>query len=245
MTYSLPQLPVDVAEIVLDHLSDSPQTLKSCATTCWSLCLPSQRRLYHTVRLGYGSIDAFERLTGQYKHISAFVRELHLDFASSSCYATEPASDLAKLAESVSLLDTLCISGDYVRDDVFSRRDTLENGFQNVHTLRVNETGTRDVQEFIALLGTFPLLRDLTVKLRGVSVDVEALGYLLYGSEQHVPSNGPRPPSMARLTRFSMDIVGNAEAAVFCHLCAEFAGTLEHLELVVRMEVCAPGKRSV
>ena len=177
------QLPLDILHLILSHLRDDPESLRTCALTSSSILPPARANLFHHIVLGNaGHIDRFSLLLTNSGHIAPFVRSLSIDDRSRSPILNRPVSlhhpPLARLRQ----LQRLVLSA-----------VTLEN-----------------CEELCLIIATLPTLRCLTcARIVGPSKSSQDT----VGSSSLGPGTAlaaAKPPPLTTLTIKQEDLSGPA-----------------------------------
>ncbi|KAI0742210.1 hypothetical protein C8Q80DRAFT_894366 [Daedaleopsis nitida] len=171
MAVAAPRVPVEVAEKVIDHLTDDYSSLRNCALTCQSWLPRSRARLYYTVRVGDPlKLDLLRRVLMSSSILSSLVYAARVDLGCSNVsYDTAPLILLPLLPN----LQTWTFNVD--RDSFNQHRMNSPNAdfkpitlkclgcYSTVKELELIQVKFEDVAQLAKLLLALPALSSLRI----------------------------------------------------------------------------------
>ncbi|KAF9052561.1 hypothetical protein BDP27DRAFT_1433801 [Rhodocollybia butyracea] len=196
---SAPPIAVELAELVIDHLSDDPKTLATCSLVCSTWIARTRHLMFETVHLNPRRSKTFIRLLScVYSTILPHIHRLDID-----CQATRVLSDeestlsfdrfLLALNKINVLHDIriLCLQDvdwtTYPLDVQSSIAATFHGVFPSVTHLQLNQVVLHDIRQLNRVLRSLPELERLEASLKFLKYPEYAMGHP--GEESRLPRN--------------------------------------------------------
>ncbi|TFK41522.1 hypothetical protein BDQ12DRAFT_388273 [Crucibulum laeve] len=185
---SISHLPIEVIEVIVDHLHPDNNTLRSCTLTCKTWIPAARFHLLSYARLHQKNISVFLRLLdASHSRIAASITHLSL--------AALPSKPNDWMNNSITVagkhlvhVKTLTLAGIKWSQLDSRATDSLLRDFRRVDCINLIDTTFRTFSQLVEFLCAFPLLRIITI------------------DKSHWETIGAIPSQNARLSR-SLDIL--------------------------------------
>ena len=252
---TVPHLPAELSDHVIDYLHNDSQTLAACALTCRQWLPAARYHVFGVITLYAGTCKTFAELIAASPELALVVRSVELSslIQSSRIWQTVDFTFLHSLTS----VTYLRLSKVRLEGVVF---DALVQALPGVSQLLIESCWFASLHDFASLASSFPHLQDLTVlpcvarptaevtlPLPPLQVGLRSIAFGDLEFDQQ-PLNAlinwlanPRTPSSQGLINLSTLVVWRIWPT---HALLEnFGAHLQHLQLIIRTEMALSGRQ--